>query len=230
MTRANSVSKRYLFNRTHLTSLFCLSAGGWAIALAPVATAQETSTTPATQPAATATQPAQPTPAGVQQPSTPPTPGASPAATPKPPKSQAELEADFAKMLSGATLEGSFTMTAGGDGSRLSRDKYTLGEVRKLAGNVWLIQTRVQYGNNDYTVPLPLPVQWAGDTPVIIVDEVTIPSQGTFSARVMFFADHYSGYWKHGNRGGNMFGVIHRAATETPQPATADTPAAVDKD
>jgi len=138
----------------------------------------------------------------------------------KPRKSQAELEADLAKMLSGATLEGSFTMTgAGRDGARLSRDTYTLGDVKKLAGNIWLIQARIQYGDNDYTVPLPLPIQWAGDTPVIVVDEFTIPGQGTFSARVMFFADHYAGYWKHGERGGNMFGVIHRAAAAAATPA-----------
>jgi len=36
----------------------------------------------------------------------------------------------------------------------------------------------------------------------------------------MFFADHYAGYWKHGEAGGHLFGVIHRdtngaaAATE----------------
>ena len=39
-------------------------------------------------------------------------------------------------MLSGATLEGSFTSTgAGSDPTKLSREKYTLGEVKKLDGN-----------------------------------------------------------------------------------------------
>jgi hypothetical protein len=116
------------------------------------------------------------------QPATP-APVAAPA--PKATKSQAELEADFAKMLSGATLAGSFTSTGGGrDPSRLSSDKYSLGDVKKLGGNIWLIHARMQYGGNDYTVPLPLPIQWAGDTPMIVVDEVTIPGHGTFTARV----------------------------------------------
>jgi hypothetical protein len=146
---------------------------------------------------------------------------------PKPKKSQVELEADFAKMLSSAILEGSFTSTgAGRDAARLSRDKYSLGEVKKMAGNVWLINASIQYGNNNYTVPLPLPVQWAGDTPVIVVDEVTIPGQGTFSARVMFFADHYSGYWKHGDRGGNLFGVVQRGAADKALETSPDMPSA----
>src|SRR5262245_59833518 len=140
-----------------------------------------------------------------------------------PAKSQAELEAALSKMLTGATLEGSFTNTGGGrDGDRLRTDKYTLGEVKKLEGKTWMIQAKIQYRNSDAVmVPLPLPIEWAGDTPVIVVDNFTIPGMGTFSARVMFFDDHYAGYWKHGDRGGNMFGVVRRAdaarsATEKP--------------
>jgi hypothetical protein len=140
--------------------------------------------------------------------------------TSQPAKTLAELEADFAAMLSGATLDGSFNSTGPGrDPKRLSSDKYTLGTVRKLGGRFWLIQARIQYGDRDVTVPLTLPVEWAGDTPVIVVDNFSIPRMGTFSARVMFFDDHYSGYWKHGERGGNMFGVVRRAGATT-QPAT----------
>jgi hypothetical protein len=139
-------------------------------------------------------------------------------ATTKPVKTQAELEADLSKLLTGATLEGSFTATgAGRDPRRLNSDKYTLGTVRKLDGSEWLIQARIQYGGRDVMVPLRLPIEWAGDTPVIVVDDLTIPGMGTFSARVMFFDEHYSGYWKHGERGGNMFGVVRRAgATSGP--------------
>jgi len=140
----------------------------------------------------------------------------------RPAKTQGELEADLSTMLSGATLEGSFTSTgAGRDPRRLSSDKYTLGAVRKLEGNSWLISACIQYGGRDVVVPLNLPIEWAGDTPVIVVDDLTIPGLGTFSARVMFFDEHYSGYWKHGERGGNMFGVVRRAVAEdSGKPAT----------
>jgi hypothetical protein len=149
-------------------------------------------------------------------------PGATSQAIAQPKKSQAELEADFAQLLSGATLEGSFTTTGPGrDGARLSADKYTLGEVRKLSGKQWVFNARLR----DAMIPLPLPIEWAGDTPVIVVDNFTIPGMGTFSARVMFFADHYAGYWKHDERGGSMFGVVHRANAEAKQADSAAAPA-----
>lgn len=129
-------------------------------------------------------------------------------------KSAADLEAGFAAMLSGATLEGSFTVTGRGDSGKLSREKYTLGEVKKVERNQWLIPARIQYGDHDVTLPLTLPVEWAGDTPVIVVDQVGLPGFGTVSARVMFFADHYAGYWAHGDAGGHLFGVIHRKGKE----------------
>jgi hypothetical protein len=129
---------------------------------------------------------------------------------------QEELDAAFSKMLSGATLEGSYTSTASGfDPSKLASEKYTLGDVKKVEGNYWLIPARIEYGEHDVTIPLVLPVRWAGDTPMIVVDNVTLPGFGTVSARVMFFADHYAGYWQHGKSGGHLFGVITHAADKT---------------
>jgi hypothetical protein len=131
-------------------------------------------------------------------------------------KRQAELEAKFAKSLSGATLEGSYTLSgAVGDGAKLHREKYTLGEVKKMGGNIWLFPARIEYGGKDVTLPIPLPVEWAGDTPVIVVDNVTLLGFGTVSARVLFFDGHYAGYWKHGEHSGNLFGE-YRAAGEKP--------------
>ena len=51
---------------------------------------------------------------------------------------------------------------------------------------------------------------------MIVVDNVGLPGFGTVSARVMFFADHYAGYWKHGDHGGHLFGDDSRAASEKP--------------
>lgn len=141
---------------------------------------------------------------------------------------QAEREAAFAKMLSGATLDGNFTMTDGNhDATNLTHDKYTLGEVKKVSGKDWVIPARIQYGDKDFTLPLTLPVEWAGDTPVIIVENVGLPGMGGMSARVMFFADHYAGFWQHGTRTGNLFGVIRHEATsaESNKPADSEKPA-----
>ncbi|HEY3392475.1 MAG TPA: hypothetical protein VGK58_07200, partial [Lacipirellulaceae bacterium] len=84
---------------------------------------------------------------------------------------QAELEDAFVKMLSGAKLEGSFTSTGrGSDPTKLRSEKYTIGEVKKLAPGVWLISARIQYGEHDVTLPVTVPIYWASDTPVIVVD------------------------------------------------------------
>lgn len=125
---------------------------------------------------------------------------------------QGKLETALAKNLSGATLEGSYTRTgAGGDASKLAREKYTLGEVKKVSGDIWQIPARIQYGDKDVTIPIMLPIKWAGDTPIVTVDDLALPGFGAVSARVMFYDDHYAGYWKHGDHGGHLFGVIHSA-------------------
>jgi hypothetical protein len=112
---------------------------------------------------------------------------------------QSKREAALAEMLSGATLEGSFTVTGPG------RDP------TKLDGKLWLIPARIQYGGKDVQLPITLPIEWAADTPVVVVDNLGLPGFGTVSARVMFFADHYAGYWQHGDAGGHLFGTIHHA-------------------
>jgi hypothetical protein len=65
-------------------------------------------------------------------------------------------------------------------------------------------------------------VRWAGDTPVIALDRVTIPALGTFSARVVLDESRYAGTWSHDEKGGHLFGVIERlpeADAETPAEA-----------
>jgi hypothetical protein len=147
---------------------------------------------------------------------------AKPKAATDSPDRQAKFEAALSKMLSGATLEGSFTSTgAGSDPSKLAREKYTLGEVKKLAGEMWQFPARIQYGGKDITLPIILPIRWAGDTPVVTVDDLPLPGFGTVSARVMFFEGHYAGYWKHGEHGGNMFGVIRAADGKSEKPKSA---------
>jgi hypothetical protein len=137
----------------------------------------------------------------------------------KPAARQAELEAALSKMLSGATLEGSFTVSGpGSDAAKLSREKYTLGDVKKIAGDIWQFPARIEYGGKDITLPIPLPVRWAGDTPVVVVDEVDLPGFGSVSARVMFFEGRYAGFWKHGDHSGNLFGVIHSAKEKVDAP------------
>jgi hypothetical protein len=136
---------------------------------------------------------------------------------------QTELESALAEMLSGATLEGSYTSTSpGSDPTKLSRDKYTLGDVRKVSRHLWLIPARIQYAEHDVTLPITVPIHWAADTPVIVVDNLGLPPFGAVSARVMFFGGHYAGYWQHGEHGGHLFGVVK---PREKVPASGDSPA-----
>jgi hypothetical protein len=137
---------------------------------------------------------------------------------------QAKLEAGLSKMLSGATLEGSFTNTSSGsDPTKLSKEKYTLGDVKKMSGDLWQFPTRIEYGGKDIALPIVLPIRWAGDTPIVTVDDLALPGFGTVSARVMFFEGHYAGYWKHGKHGGHLFGVIHPANEKPAQKQSPPT-------
>ncbi len=118
-------------------------------------------------------------------------------------------EAKFER-LSGTTLVGHFTDSNKADTSELTEERYVLEKVVKVDGENWLFRARIQYGDRDLTVPLTLPVRWAGDTPVICVDNLPIPGMGTFTARVMIYEGHYAGFWKGADHGGHLFGTIQR--------------------
>lgn len=119
-------------------------------------------------------------------------------------------ERAFADTMDGATMVGNFTVT-GDESPNLRPERYDLGEVRKLTGELWLIQTRIRYGDKDVTLPITLPVRFAGDTAVIVVDKVGFPGLGTYSARVLVHDGKYAGYWQGTGHGGHLFGTIERA-------------------
>jgi hypothetical protein len=123
-----------------------------------------------------------------------------------------EKEQAFAQAMSGATLSGSFTVTGRDEDGlpKLSAENYQLGEVRKVAEGKWLIPARIKYGDKDVTLPLTLPVQWAGDTAVIIVDKIGFPGLGTYSARVLIHDGRYAGYWAGADHGGHLFGEVKK--------------------
>jgi hypothetical protein len=127
--------------------------------------------------------------------------------------SQEQLEEKLVATLTGATLEGKFSVVDKGKAGEDKEDKYTILAVSKLTGGeTWIITARVQYGGKDFTVPFPVLVKWAGDTPVITVDDVGVPGGGTYSARVLIHADAYAGTWSGGTVGGLMSGTVRRAS------------------
>jgi len=123
-------------------------------------------------------------------------------------EAEANRVAALEKALTNATLIGHFTVTGRED--ELTEERYELGEMRHLGEGLWLIEARIKYGDHDVTLPITLPIHWAGDTPVITVEEVAFPGLGTYSARVMIHRDHYAGFWTGKDHGGHLFGVVER--------------------
>lgn len=133
-----------------------------------------------------------------------------------PPEKLTPDERAFRKKLSGAQLKGRFSEWAVRDGKRtekkaLAKDTYTIAKVEKLGTGVWMFHARIQYGGVDLTLPIPVQVEWAGHTPVIVVDNLGMPGLGTYSARVLFHGDQYAGTWSGGWHGGQIFGTVVRA-------------------
>jgi hypothetical protein len=116
--------------------------------------------------------------------------------------------AAFTKAMTNVKLVGRFTI-AGDDDKDPIRDEYTISSVVKVGeADLWIVSARIRYGSVDLTLPVPVEVKWAGKTPVITLDNVTIPGLGTFSSRVVIDGPLYAGTWQHDAVGGHMFGKI----------------------
>ena len=125
------------------------------------------------------------------------------------PLSQEALEAKFIKTLTKATMSGRWCLIRDGKLTPEKEDKYTIEGVLKNP-NGWIIKSRIQYNEIDMVVPVPVQVEWASDTPVIIVDDLIVPGGNTYSARVMIYDDSYAGTWSGPKVQGLLNGMITR--------------------
>ena len=128
---------------------------------------------------------------------------------------RARLEAELAESMRNVVMEGHFTVTGRGDDAKLRPERYEVEKMVHVAGDLWTVHARIQYGEHDFTAPVPVKLLWAGDTPVISLTDISLPGSDTgFTARIVLFRDHYSGMWWHGETGGNQFGRIVRVSDE----------------
>ncbi len=124
------------------------------------------------------------------------------------PASLTDLERDFAERMRNVVLVGHFTMEGEERRDGLP-ERYEITEVTKLDGDRWRFNARVKYGSVDVTLPIVLPVVWAGDTPMISITDFAIPGLGEeFGTRLVFYDERYAGTWDHGPYGGLMYGTI----------------------
>lgn len=126
-----------------------------------------------------------------------------------PTASLSDLERRFTDQMKDSALVGSFTIS-GREDRPLRPDRYDISSVQKVGDDRWQFNAKI--GEMNISVPVTVPMRWVGDTPMIMMTESSIPTLGTFSARVAFYGDRYFGTWQHGNVGGHMFGKIEKAA------------------
>lgn len=147
--------------------------------------------------------------AAAQDPPPPPKPKTTPAPPPANTDEQARLEQVFIKLMTNVVLAGSWQMT-GKDGelTEARDDRYDIVSVSKGYADHWVVSARMQFGGNEMIMPFPVRVVWAGDTPIITIDDFAVPGAGTYTARVMIYRDYYCGSWFGKGYSGIMSGRI----------------------
>ncbi len=138
----------------------------------------------------------------------------------------ADVEAKFIAMLKNATLKGSWAPVQRGRlGTERGDDSYRIARVEKGDGGKWSIVSVFNVRDREIEFPISASVKFAGDTSVLILDNVRAgPEKANWSARVMFHDDVYAGrWWDTANRehGGTIAGTIVRDSV----PATPKQPA-----
>ena len=103
-----------------------------------------------------------------------------------------------------------------GDKPELKEDRYVIDRVTKIKEDLWKFEARIQYNKKDIKIAMPLPVKFAGDTPVISLTNYAVPGFGTFNARVVIYNGTYAGTWGGTGAGhsGLMFGKSFSAPGE----------------
>jgi len=126
------------------------------------------------------------------------------------------VEANFIAMLKNATLKGTWAPVQQGQlGAQKADEGYRIARVEKKEGDKWLLVSLVNYQGKEIEYPFPAVVKFAGDTAVLILDNVRA-GQGAanWSARVLFHENVYTGrWWETANRehGGTIAGTITQA-------------------
>jgi hypothetical protein len=125
------------------------------------------------------------------------------------PASLNDAERQFAERMKDVNLVGSFTV-AGGDDRPARPDRYGIKSVEKVGNDLWRFNAEMHCCGVDGSVPVVVPLRWVGDTPMIMMTDTSLPGIGTFTVRLLFYGDRYSGTWQHGETGGHMSGRIEK--------------------
>jgi hypothetical protein len=125
------------------------------------------------------------------------------------PASLTDAERQFAERMRDVSLVGSYT-SAGREGRPPRADRYDISSVEKVGTELWRFNAKMDCCGVSSAIPVVVPMRWIGDTPMIMMTDTSLPGFGTFTVRLFFYGDRYSGTWQHGTRGGLMAGRIEK--------------------
>jgi hypothetical protein len=120
-----------------------------------------------------------------------------------------DVERQFAERMRDVRLVGSEARSGDGRGGP-REDSYDIGSVEKVGENLWRFNAGMQCCGVKGQIPIVIPMRFVGDTPMIMMTDTEIPGVGTFTVRLFFYGDTYSGTWQHGKVGGHMSGRIEK--------------------
>jgi len=118
----------------------------------------------------------------------------------------------FAAMLEEAVLEGTWAPLGGGAPPTEGKpDSYRVARAVPKGDDRWDIVWRVRRQGQEFEVPIPAIVKFAGDSAVLILDSVPVGDGKVWSARVLFHDDTYHGrWWGEDGKAGTVNGAIRR--------------------
>jgi hypothetical protein len=126
------------------------------------------------------------------------------------------MENQFSAMLKGATLKGTWAAVGPVGLGEDKQDGYQIVEAKKVKGDKWVMVSRFEYKGQQMDIPVPVVIKFAGDTAVMILNDLPTGDGATWSARILFHNDVYTGSWWESTRkkGGILSGIVSREAEE----------------
>src|SRR5689334_19770065 len=91
------------------------------------------------------------------------------------PELMTDRERQLKEKLSNCVFNGRWCLIEKGKLTQEYEDTYTIEGAAKTAKGGWLVYARVEYAGRSFTLPVPVRLTWAGETPVVTLDRVSIP-------------------------------------------------------
>jgi hypothetical protein len=128
--------------------------------------------------------------------------------TPAPAK-LTEQESKFQTAMANVVFEGRWFPHENGALGESKDDSYSILGIEKQPDGRWKVRAKMKYGSKEFEVPVPVKVEWAGDTPVLVVENLLMPGgQVKYSARVLVHDGAYAGTWSGGGQAGLLAGLV----------------------